>query len=71
MNSFEKNGLALDGLTSKPFSVCRPNQKDILSSLIEEVSGDFLPNLDPFIRVSRQAGDVSCSLAAENHYYWC
>jgi hypothetical protein len=52
------------GRPSSHSSVCRPNQKDILSSLIEDVSGDFLLNLDP-IRVSRQAGDVSCSLAVD------
>jgi hypothetical protein len=33
--------------------------------LIKEVSGDFSINLDPFLRVSRQAGDVSRSLAAD------
>jgi hypothetical protein len=54
------------GWLSRYSSVCHPNKKDILNSLIEEISGDFSLNLDPFLRVSRQAGDVvSLSLAAD------
>jgi hypothetical protein len=46
-------------------SICHPNQKDILSYLIEEISGGLLLYLNPFIREGKQAGDVYCSLAAD------
>jgi hypothetical protein len=68
MNRFEniKNLVLLKmGLLSRCSSVCHPNKKDILNCLIGEISGDFSLNLDPFLRVSRQAGDVSRSLAAD------
>jgi hypothetical protein len=46
-------------------SICHPNQKVMLSCLIEEISGDLLLNLNPFIREGGRAGDVYCSSAAE------
>jgi hypothetical protein len=33
--------------------------------VIEEVSGDFSLKIDPFLRVSRQTGDISRSLVAD------
>jgi hypothetical protein len=67
MNSFENITNLVSHQMGWPWScssIRRPNKKDILSSLIEEVIGDFSLNLDPFLRVSRQAGGIYRSLAA-------
>jgi hypothetical protein len=59
LNSFEKiNNLFLLQMACRS-SICDPNQKYILNCLIEEI------NLNPFIRVSRHAGDEYCNLAAD------